>query len=115
MFSSFFIRYGSLIAAFFVCMAVVGFLQFSSPGLAGNDGYFHIAMGSLVWEQGLSVAFPYLEFTLLDQDHFVDTHMLFHLFQAPFTAFLDLESAAKLSSTVFVALAFSFLVWKGWV
>jgi hypothetical protein len=111
MHSSIFIRYGSLLATFFVCLAVVGFLQFSSPGLAGNDGYFHIAMASLVWEQGLSVAFPYLEFTLLDQDHFVDTHMLFHVFQAPFTAFLDLESAAKLSSAIFVALTFSFFVW----
>lgn len=111
MFSSIFIRHRSLLLAFFICMAVVGFLQFSSPGLAGNDGYFHIAMASLVWDQGLSVAFPYLEFTLLDQDHFVDTHMLFHVFQAPFTAFLNLESAAKLSSTIFVALTFTFFVW----
>jgi len=104
-------RYKSLIATFVACMGVVGFLQFSGQGLAGNDGYFHIAMGSLIWDQGLSIDFPYLEFTLLDQAHFVDAHMLFHVFQAPFTAFLDLESAAKLSSTVFIALAFVLFVW----
>ncbi|MDQ6970566.1 MAG: hypothetical protein Q9M16_08655 [Mariprofundus sp.] len=104
-------RHISLIATFVVCMIVVGFLQFSGPGLAGNDGYYHIAMASLVWDQGLPVAFPYLEFTLLDQAHFVDTHMLFHVFQAPFTAFLDLETAAKLSSSIFIALAFSLFVW----
>jgi len=109
--NSIFIRHRSLIAVFLICVAVIGFLQFSSPGLAGNDGYFHIAMASLVWKHGLTVAFPYLEFTLLDQQYFVDTHMLFHLFQAPFTAFLDLESAAKLSSTLFVALTFTLFVW----
>lgn len=106
-----FIRHGPLMAVFFLCMAVAGFLQFSSPGLAGNDGYYHIAMGALIWDQGLSVAFPYLEFTLLNEAHFVDMHMLFHVLQAPFTVFLDLESAAKVSSTVFIALTFSLFVW----
>jgi len=106
-----FIRHMPLIAIVVICTVVVGFLQFSSPGLAGNDGYFHIAMGSLIWDQGLPVDFPYLEFTLLDQEHFVDTHMLFHVFQAPFTAVFDLESAAKLSSTVFIALTFALFGW----
>jgi hypothetical protein len=104
-------RYRQLIAAFLISAAVIGFLQFSSPGFAGNDGYYHIAMGSMVWQQGLHVSFPYLEFTLLDQQHYVDTHMLFHLLQAPFTAVFELETAARASSTVFVALAFTLFVW----
>ncbi|MFQ5518526.1 MAG: hypothetical protein ACE5E3_00850 [Mariprofundus sp.] len=100
-----------LIAAFLVSSLVVGFLLFSSPGMVGIDGYYHISIASMIWHEGLTFSFPYLEFTLLDQAHYVDMHMLFHLLQSPFTAILDLEVAAKLSATVFIATTFTLFVW----
>jgi len=104
-------KYWEMTVVFVVAMVVVGFILFSSPGMAGNDGYYHISIASIIWEQGLTFEFPYLEFTLLDSEHYVDMHMLFHLLQSPFTAWLDLESAAKLSSAVFIALTFVLFVW----
>lgn len=97
--------------AFVISAAVVGFLLFSSPGMVGIDGYYHIAAASLLWHEGIRFAFPYLEFTVLDQAHYVDMHMLFHIFQSPFAGFLGLELAAKLSATVFVASAFALFAW----
>jgi len=99
-----------LMAAFMISLAVFGLLQYISPGLAGNDGYYHIAMGALIRDEGLRVHFPYLEFTLLDTAHYVDMHMLFHLLQSPFTAFLTLEHAAKLSAAIFAALTCTLFV-----
>lgn len=93
-----------LFCAFIIAATIFGFLEFISPGLAGNDGYYHIAMGDLIRNEGLPVHFPYLEFTLLDTAHYVDMHLLFHLLQSPFTAFLTLDHAAKLSVTIFAAL-----------
>lgn len=101
----------SILAAFLISAAVIGLLLFSSPGMVGIDGYYHIAIASMIWNEGLLFAFPYLEFTLLDQAHYVDMHMLFHVLQSPFTAFLDLEGAAKLSATLFAAATFSLFVW----
>lgn len=97
--------------AFLVAMVVVGPILFSSPGMAGIDGYYHISVASMVWSEGLTFPFPYLEFTLLDQAHYVDMHMLFHMLQSPFTAFFDLETAAKLAAVVYIATACALLVW----
>ncbi len=100
-----------LLAAFLVGLAVFGFLQYVSPGLAGNDGYYHIAMAAMIRENGLRVFFPYLEFTLLDSRHFVDMHLLFHLLQAPFTAWMPLATAAKTSAALFAAAACTLFVY----
>jgi len=104
-------RLWELPAAFVIAMGIFGFLQFIGPGLAGNDGYYHIAMGSLIRDEGLRVAFPYLEFTLLDTAHYVDMHLLFHLLQSPFTAFLTLDHAARLSVTVFATMTCTLFVY----
>ena len=101
----------SLVAAFLISAVVVSCLLFTSPGMVGVDGYYHITIASIVWNEGLTFAFPYLEFTLLDQAHYVDMHMLFHLLQSPFTAFLESETAAKLSATFFIACTFTLFTW----
>ncbi|MDX8395281.1 MAG: hypothetical protein R8K22_02595 [Mariprofundaceae bacterium] len=100
-----------MISAFLISAVVAGFLLFTSPGMVGVDGYYHISIASMIWEEGITFSFPYLEFTLLDQEHYVDMHMLFHLLQSPFTAFLDLEIASKLSATFFIACTFTLFVW----
>jgi len=97
--------------AFVISAVVVGFLLFRSPGMVGIDGYYHIAAALLLWQEGIRFVFPYLEFTVLDQAHYVDMHMLFHILQSPFAGFLDLELAAKLSATIFVGAAFALFAW----
>ncbi|MDX8414437.1 MAG: hypothetical protein R8J85_10155 [Mariprofundales bacterium] len=98
--------------AFIFSAALFGYWQWISPALAGTDGYYHIAIANMVWQQGIHFPFPYLEMTLLDSKHFVDMHMLYHIMQAPFTAiFDDLAIAAKVSSTLFAATACALFVW----
>ncbi len=105
------LRLWELPAAFIITAGIFGFLQFTAPGLAGNDGYYHIAMAALIRSEGLHVTFPYLQFTLLDTAHYVDMHLLFHLLQSPFTAFLTLDHAARLSVTFFAALTCTLFVY----
>jgi len=98
--------------AFMLSAMLFGYWQWISPALAGTDGYYHIAIANMVWQQGIHFPFPYLEMTLLDSDHYVDMHMLYHVMQAPFTAlFDDLATAAKVASTLFAATACALFVW----
>ncbi|MDX8413432.1 MAG: hypothetical protein R8J85_05035, partial [Mariprofundales bacterium] len=100
------------LVALIVSASLFGYLQWISPGLAGTDGYYHIAVANMVWQQGIHIEFPYLAMTLLDSDHYVDMHMLYHLMQSPFTAiFDDLETAAKVASSCFVAVGCALFVW----
>src|SRR5262245_17669154 len=66
-------------------------IQFAGPNIVDNDGYYHIKMALLMRQEGVPIDFPWLPFTLLDQDHFNDVHTLFHFLQIPFTFFGDLE------------------------
>lgn len=91
----------------------VGFLwavQFSTPNLVGNDGYYHIKLAYLMRIEGLKPAFPWLPFTILNQGSFVDHHFLFHVLMIPFT-FGDLIEGGKLASVIFPALAFLAVWW----
>ncbi len=98
--------------AFGLCAAFFGYLQWISPALAGTDGYYHIAIANIIRQQGIAFPFPYLEMTLLDSEHYVDMHMLYHLLLAPFTAlFDDLATAAKVATTLFAAAAGACFVW----
>jgi len=100
-----------IVTAFVVIAFITGLLLFTSPGLVGIDGYYHISIASVIWNEGITFAFPWLEFTLLDQDHYVDMHMLFHILQSPFTALLPLDDAARLSAAFFLATAAAIFVW----
>ncbi len=99
------------VVAFCISGLVFAFIQFAGPGLVGTDGYYHIKMASLILHEGLPLNFPYLRFTVLDQARFVDVHMLFHLFQAPFTVLGDLRLAAKIATVTFAALGFAVFIW----
>lgn len=61
-------------------------IQFATPGLAGNDGYYHVKMGYLMRTQGLTPDFPFLPFTILNEAAYYDHHLLYHLFLGLFTA-----------------------------
>jgi hypothetical protein len=91
-----------LFAIFFVGMAVI---QFSTPDLPDNDGYYHIKFAWLMRTEGLKPDFPYLPMSILNQNDFYDHHFLYHVALIPFT-FGDLRLGAKWAAVTFSALAF---------
>lgn len=93
--------------ALFFSGALLAYIQFAGPNIVDYDGYYHIKTAQLMLEQGVPLDFPWLKFTILDQAHYTDHHMLLHVFQAPFTLIGDLRLAAKLSSVALAAIAFA--------
>jgi len=91
-----------IFAIFFLSMAVV---QFSTPDLPDNDGFYHIKMAWLMRTQGLKPVFSWLPLTILNPREFYDHHFLFHVAMIPFT-FGDLVVGAKWAAVVFASLAF---------
>jgi len=91
-----------LFALFFLSMAVV---QFASPDLPDNDGYYHIKLAYLMRTEGLKPAFPYLPLSILNEKKFYDHHFLFHVALIPFT-FGDLRLGAKWAAVTLASLAF---------
>lgn len=92
-------------------------LQFSTDSVCCGDfdGYYHIKWSSLLWNgirHGIfPPAFTWLPLTTLDPKGYVDHHLLFHILQIPFTWFLDLRMAAKVSATLFASLAVFSCYW----
>lgn len=91
-----------LFLLFFLGMAVI---QFASPDMPDNDGFYHIKLAYLMRTEGLKPEFSYLPLSILNQDEFYDHHFLFHVALIPFT-FGDLRVGAKWAAVVFSALAF---------
>lgn len=87
--------------------ALLAYIQFAGPNIVDYDGYYHIKAAQLIREQGLKIDFPWLKFTILDEAHYTDHHMLLHVFQIPFTYVGDLRLAAKLASLALATLAFT--------
>ena len=89
-------------ALFAVFLALV---QFSSPDLPDNDGYYHIKLAAIMRTEGLKPAFPWLPLSILNPREFYDHHFLFHAALAPFTGG-DLRLGAKWAAVLFASLAF---------
>ena len=98
---------GLLVATALVAV-VFSMVQWTTPGIIGVDGYFHIKISRLMLEQGWRILFPldfpWLQLTVLNADEFTDHHLLFHLLLAPFTL-IDLRLGAKLAAVVFASTA----------
>ncbi len=88
----------------------LGLIQFATPNLVGNDGYYHIKMAYLQRTEGLKPVFDWLPLTVLNPQEYVDHHYLFHILMIPFT-FGDLRVGAKVASVFFSALAFTAVWW----
>jgi hypothetical protein len=88
-----------------ILILFLGFIQFSTPDLLDNDGYYHIKLAYLMRTDGLKPDFPWLPLSILNQREFYDHHFLFHVVLIPFT-FGDLRSGAKIASILFASLAF---------
>lgn len=92
-------------------------LQFSTQSICCGDfdGYYHIKWSRLLWESIRQRSFPpqftWLPLTTLDAKNYVDHHLLFHIFQIPFTWFGDLRLGAKIASTIFASVAVCSCYW----
>ena len=85
-------------------------VQFSTPSLVGNDGYYHIKIAFLMRTQGLKPFFEWLPLTVLNPVEFVDHHFLYHVLLIPFT-FGDLRIGAKLASAIYPSITFLIFWW----
>lgn len=91
-----------LFALFFVGMAIV---QFATPDMPDNDGFYHIKLAWLMRTEGLKPNFIWLPLSILNEGEFYDHHFLFHVALIPFT-FGDLRVGAKWAAVTFSAIAF---------
>ncbi len=96
-----------LFGSFVLLLAVI---QFSTPDMAGNDGYYHIKLAQIMRQQGLRPPFPWLPLTVLNSENYVDHHFLYHILLIPFT-YGDLRQGAKWAGVILPA--FTFLA--GWI
>ena len=92
----------ALFLLFFLGMALI---QFATPDMPDNDGFYHIKLAWLMRTEGLKPAFPYLPLSILNENEFYDHHFLFHVALIPFT-FGDLRIGAKWAAVTFASLAF---------
>jgi intracellular septation protein A len=95
---------------FAVFLLYMGFVQFSTPDMPDNDGFYHIKMAYLMRTEGLKPNFPWLPLTVLNPREFYNHHFLFHVFLIPFT-FGDLRLGAKFAAVLFSSLAF-LSIWR---
>jgi hypothetical protein len=93
-----------LAIAFVLILIVMGWIEFGGPAILDNDGYYHIRWAKMLRESFPHLpAFKALPLTILDEQHYVDHHYLFHVLLIPFT-FSDLRVGAKLAAVVFSSL-----------
>lgn len=95
---------------FVLFMLFTGSVQFSTPNMPDNDGFYHIKMAYLMRTEGLKPDFKWLPLTILNPREYYDHHFLFHVLLIPFT-FGDLVLGAKWGAVVFASLSFLAVWW----
>jgi hypothetical protein len=90
---------------FILFMVFMALVQFGTPNLPDNDGFYHIKLAWLMRTEGLKPDFPWMQMTILNAEEFYDHHFLYHVALIPFT-FGDLLAGAKWSAVLFSAIAF---------
>jgi hypothetical protein len=96
-----------LFSMFVLFMSLV---QFSTPDMPDNDGFYHIKMAYLMRTEGLKPDFIWLPLTILNPREFYNHHFLFHVLLIPFT-FGDLVMGAKWAAVIFSSVAFTVVWW----
>jgi hypothetical protein len=103
---------GALAIAF-----IIWRLQFSTRSICCGDfdGYYHIMWSHMLWDAMRSRSFPpgftWLPLTTLNAKDYVDHHLLFHIFQIPFTWLHDLRLGAKVAASIFAGTALFSCYW----
>ena len=99
-------------ALFLLAAALFALIQWATPGIVGNDGYYHIKMAQMIRQEGLKPTFDALPYTILNAADYYDHHLLFHLLLVPFAAAdpaadggAALTQGAKLATVLLPALA----------
>lgn len=95
---------------FGVFFAFMAGIQFATPDMPDNDGFYHIKLAAIMREQGLKPDFPWLPLSILNPEEYYDHHFLYHVALMPFTLG-DLRLGAKWSAVVFASLAFLAVWW----
>jgi hypothetical protein len=90
---------------FLLFFSGMAWIQFTTPNMPDNDGFYHIKLAWLMRTEGLKPDFPYLPLSILNEREFYDHHFLFHVALIPFT-FGDLRVGAKWAAVTFAGLAF---------
>lgn len=106
--------FGLIVALFTLFVAIFAYIQFVTPAIVGNDGYYHIRLADIMRTEGLLPHFKWLPRTILNEEAYYDHHMLYHVGLALFipgdtrspVPDGSLVSAAKWASVIFPALAF---------
>ncbi len=101
-------------AALFALFSVLfAFVQFGTPALADNDGFYHLRMAALIKQYGLRVPFTWLPLSILNADAFYDHHLLYHVYLSLFAGGSDqaMLAAAKWASIFMPAAAFVAIWW----
>jgi hypothetical protein len=104
------------VAGALIVVAAFVVLQSSTQAICCGDfdGYYHIKWSRMLWEGmrhgNFPPAFNWLPLTTLNADNYVDHHLLFHVFQIPFT-FGDLRQGAKIASITFASIAVISCFW----
>lgn len=99
-------------------VGLLGAVQFATPGMVGNDGYYHMKMGYLMRQEGLTPAFKALPLTTLNEADYYDHHLLYHAYLALFAAVdpaadggNSLTLGGKIASVLLPAFAFLAIWW----
>jgi hypothetical protein len=90
------------------------FVQFGTSALVDNDAYYHVKMGWLIRQQGLTPQFIWLPYTILRPDAFYDHHMLYHVYLSLFTGDgqeQTMIAGAKMASVMMPSLACLAIWW----
>lgn len=106
--------YAEVLGILALFLAIMAYIQYVTPAIVGNDGYYHIRMAELIRQQGLKPPFIWMPLTILNAKDFYDHHMLYHVILALFipgdprepVADASLFTAAKWASIVIPVLAF---------
>ena len=93
------------IGIFLLFLIGMAFIQFATPDMPDNDGFYHIKLAWLMRTEGLKPDFPWLPLTILNEREFYDHHFLFHVLLMPFTLG-DLRVGAKLAAVFCASVGF---------
>jgi hypothetical protein len=93
------------LALFLLFLLGMAWVQFATPDMPDNDGFYHIKLAYLMRTESLKPDFIWLPSTILNQNEFYDHHFLFHIALMPFT-FGDLRVGAKWAAVIFASIAF---------
>jgi len=87
-----------------ICFAAFLFLHYA-PFLSDPDSFYHIKISQMISDGKIVQDFPYLQASIL-KNNFVDHHLLYHAYLAPFVKYLSPVWGAKIGHLFLSCLVF---------